>query len=101
MKLKDFKKLLNKARIDKNGQIFLYGKDINKIMGKNYVIDNSNDLEFGQEAQKWYFGLLYTVCKDFSTGYCSYVDKSKKDIEYYNRHFTNNDDTLEIQIVRK
>lgn len=76
MNKQEFIKLLDKAKVDKQGNLYFIGdKEI-----KNRV----------------YFATVTTICDDFVEEYCS---EHKNEFEYYNRHFTYNDDTIEIKIV--
>lgn len=76
MKLSEFEKLLKNAEIDENGNLFFRGKCNEKV----------------------YFATVRTVCEDFVDTYCY---ETKGHFERYDRHFTREDDSLEIQIVRK
>lgn len=79
MTKKEFIKLINNAKVDENGNL--------------YYIDNS--LSIGNRV---YFATITTICNDFVTTYC--YDKDGK-TGLYDRHFTQNDDTLEINIVKE
>lgn len=70
MKKEDFIKLLEQAKTDESGRLYLDGKYQNKV----------------------YFGLITTICEDPFDGYGCYDD------EIYDRHWWN-DDTLEIRVV--
>ena len=74
----EFIKLINNAKVDENGNL--------------YYIDNS--LCIGNI----YFATVTTICNDFVATYC--YDKDGKAVLYDN-HFTQNDDTLEINIVKE
>lgn len=76
MNLSEFERLIKKAEIDENGNLFYRDKYKRKI----------------------YFATVKTVCDDFVDTYCY---ETKGHYECYDRHFTRNDDSLEIQIVRK
>ena len=78
MNKEDFIKLLEKAKQDRYGNL--------------YYIDNTIGIN-----NKVYFGTITTICDDFVKEYCY---KGNDGYEYYNRHFTYNDDTLEIYLVK-
>lgn len=79
MTKKEFIKLINNAKVDENGNL--------------YYIDNSLEI-----CNRVYFATVTTICEDFVTTYC--YDKNGE-AGRYDRHFTQNDDTLEIIIVKK
>lgn len=79
MTKKEFIKLINNAKVDENGNL--------------YYIDDS--LSIGNRV---YFATITTICNDFVTTYC-YEEDGKAG--RYDRHFTQNDDTLEINIVKE
>lgn len=79
MTKKEFIKLINNAEVDENGNL--------------YYIDYSLGIN-----NRVYFATVTTVCDDFVKKYCH--DKDGK-CEHYDRHFTSNDDTLKIIIVKK
>lgn len=79
MTKKDFIKLINNAKVDENGNL--------------YYIDNK--LGIGNRV---YFATITTICDDFVTTYC-YDEDGEACL--YDRHFTRNDDTLEIIIVKE
>ena len=79
MTKKEFIKLIKNAKVDENGNL--------------YYIDDS--LGIGNRV---YFATVTTICKDFVTTYC-YDEDGEAGL--YDRHFTTNDDTLEIIIVKK
>lgn len=76
MNKQEFLRLLDNAQIDDNGNLY-------------FIKDN----EINNKA---YFAVVTTICDDFVDEYCY---KDKNGYEYYNRHFTYNDDTIEMQIV--
>lgn len=78
MTKKEFIKLIKNAKVDKNGNL--------------YYIDDSIGI-----GNRVYFATVTTVCDDFVTAYCYEEDEK---CERYDRHFTLNDDTLEIIIVK-
>ena len=78
MTKKEFIKLINNAKVDENGN--LYYNDDSLCIGNIY------------------FATVTTICNDFVTTYC--YDKDGKAFLYDN-HFTQNDDTLEINIVKE
>lgn len=79
MTKKEFIKLINNAKVDENGNL--------------YYIDNS--LSIGNRV---YFATVTTICEDFATTYCYEQDGESG---RYDRHFTLNDDTLEIILVKE
>ncbi len=79
MTKKEFIKIINKAKVDENGNL--------------YYIDNS--LNIGNRV---YFATITTLYNDFVTTYC--YDIGGKAFLYDN-HFTQNDDTLGINIVKE
>ena len=74
----EFIKLINNAKVDENGN--LYYNDDSLCIGNIY------------------FATVTTICNDFVATYC--YDKDGKAVLYDN-HFTQNDDTLEINIVKE
>lgn len=72
MKKEDFIKLLEQAKTDENGRLYLDGLYGNKV----------------------YFGLITTICEDI------FDEHNCEDDEIYDRHWWN-DDTLEIRVVSK
>lgn len=78
MKKEEFIKLINDAKVDKNGNLYY----IDKSLGIN---------------NKVYFATVTTICADFVKTYCY----EGEGVGYYDRHFTPRDDTLEISIVKK
>lgn len=79
MTKKEFIKLINNAKVDENGNL--------------YYIDNSLEI-----CNRVYFATVTTICEDFVTTYC-YDENGEAG--RYDRHFTQNDDTLEIIIVKE
>lgn len=79
MTKKEFIKLIKNAKVDENGNL--------------YYVDNSIGI-----GNRVYFATVTTVCNDFVETYCCEEDGK---CEHYDRHFTSNDDTLEIIIVKK
>ena len=79
MTKKEFIKLIKNAKVDENGNL--------------YYIDDSIGVH-----NRVYFATVTTICKDFVTTYC-YQEDGK--VSRYDRHFTENDDTLEIIIVKE
>lgn len=71
MKKEEFIKLLESAKTDENGNLYVIGEYENKI----------------------YFGTITTICEDIMQ-----MVSNPKDHEVYDRHFWN-DDTLECKIV--
>lgn len=80
MNKEDFIKLLEKAKTDKYGNLYIDRKEIDKKWN---------------HEQRIYFGTITTVCDDLIEEYCSKTDTG---FELYDRHFIN-DDTLECQII--
>ena len=76
----EFIKLINNAKVDENGNL--------------YYIDNSLNID-----NRVYFATITTICEDFVTTYCYDGDRDGE-AGLYDRHFTPNDDTLEIIIVK-
>lgn len=76
MTKKEFLKLIKNAKEDENGYLYFVGD------GDNW---------------RTYFTTVTTVCNDFVNEYCY---QTENDCEYYNRHFTENDDTIELHVVR-
>ena len=79
MTKKEFIKLINNAKVDENGNL--------------YYIDNSLEI-----CNRVYFATVTTICEDFVTTYCY---NENGETGRYDRHFTQNDDTLEILIVKE
>lgn len=77
MDKQEFLKLLENAKTDKHKNL--------------YFIDESIGIN-----NRVYFATVTTICDDFIKEYCYKKDDG---FEHYNRHFTSNDDTFEIQIV--
>ncbi len=69
----EFIELLNNAKTDEYGNLYIDGKYDNKI----------------------YFCTITTICEDLIEVFCS---QDKEGFELYDRHFVN-DDTLECEIV--
>lgn len=80
MNKETFVKLLEKAKTDECGNLYVDRREIDKDW---------------DEEQRIYFGTITTVCDDLVEEYCS---KTNDGFELYDRHFWNND-TLECQIV--
>lgn len=78
-----FLKLLEKAKTDKYGNLYIEQKDIEP------------DTEDFFANKRIYFGTISTVCDDLIEEFCRETDTG---FELYDRHFIN-DDTLECQIV--
>lgn len=87
MDKEQFLELLKKAKTDEYGNLYVLQKEFDK-----------DDLFIEDLGEKrWYFSLSNTVCDDLVDEYCG--QDSKNNFELYDRHFTRNDDTLEIKIV--
>lgn len=71
MNKEDFLKLLENAKVDKNGHLYIVGEYKNRI----------------------YFCTLTTICEDIMK-----MVSDPKDHEVYDRHFWN-DDTLQCKVV--
>lgn len=78
MTKKEFINLIKNAKVDEKGNL--------------YYVDDSIGI-----GNRVYFATVTTVCSDFVKTYC-YEEDGK--CERYDRHFTSNDDTLEIIIVK-
>ena len=78
MNKQDFIELLENAKQDRYGNL--------------YYIDKKSGID-----NRIYFGTVTTICADFVKEYCY---KGNDGYEHYNRHFTRNDDTLEICLVK-
>lgn len=79
MTKKEFIKLIKNAKVDENGNL--------------YYVDDSIGI-----GNRVYFATVTTICDDFVKEYCYDEDG---ECEHYDRHFTSNDDTLEIIIVKE
>ena len=80
MTKEEFIALLNIAKTDDNGNLYIED------------ISDTTETEFGRK----YFGIIQTICTNFADEYyCA------EDDEYYDRHFTSNDDTFIIKLVGK
>lgn len=73
-----------RVKQDKDG-FFYYTEPLDEI-----------DKKFGLKPKKVYLAFVQTVCEDFKETYCYGEDKK----EFYDRHFTDNDDTIEIKLVK-
>lgn len=74
----EFSKLLNSAKEDEYGNLY---------------IDNYCDYD---KDRRYYFSLITTVCDDLVKEFCS--QDSNNNFELYDRHFWN-DDTLKALII--
>ena len=88
MDKEEFIKLINKAKVDEKGNLYI----IQKIVGDEFV---NEEEESG--THRVYFGTITTICEDLIEEHAS---ETKDGFELYDRHFWN-DDTLECKIVRK
>ena len=80
-------KLLEKAKEDKYGNLYIEGG----------AFTDKNDLFYeAKKERKWYFTLTNTVCDDLVEEYCG--QDNKNNFEIYDRHSWN-DDILEIKII--
>lgn len=79
MTKEEFIKLINNAKVDENGNL--------------YYIDSSTGI-----CNRIYFATVTTICDDFATTYCY---ERGGESGRYDRHFTSNDDTLEIILVKE
>lgn len=79
MNKKEFIKLIDNAKVDENGNL--------------YYIDHSLSIN-----NRVYFATVTTICEDFVETYCD--DVGGESVRY-DRHFTTNDDTLKIIVVKK
>ena len=77
-------KLPFKVKQDKDG-FFYYTEPLDEI-----------DKKFGIKKKKIYLAFVQTVCDDFKETYC-YGEDTK---EFYDRHFTDTDDTIEIKLIK-
>ena len=73
-----------KVKQDKDG-FFYYTEPLDEI-----------DKKLGLKPKKIYLAFVQTVCEDFKETYC-YGEDTK---EFYDRHFTDNDDTVEIKLIK-
>lgn len=85
MSKEEFIKLLEKAKVDEYGNLYILEKEFNK----DNIFEDLGD-------KKWYFSLSNTVCEDLIEEFCG--QDSNNNFELYDRHFWN-DDTLEIKII--
>lgn len=69
-----------------------------KLLEQSKEDDTGNLYIEGSYDSKIYFGLINTICYDFVNEYC-YEDE--KETCYKNRHFSNNDDTIIIDIIKE
>ena len=76
MSKKEFIELLDNAKEDQYGNLYIEGEYNTRI----------------------YFGTIETVCEDLIEEYCC---KEEDGYELYDRHFTSNDDTLVCKIVNR
>lgn len=79
MKKEEFIKLIDNAKVDENGNLYYI----------NHTLNINNRV---------YFATVTTICEDFIETYCY---EEGEETGLYDRHFTSNDDTLEIIIVKK
>ncbi len=86
MNKEKFLKLLENAKEDENGNLYV----IQKITGDEFI-----DVEEEYGTHRVYFGTITTICDDLIEEHSSECDGYQ---EIYNRHFWN-DDTLECKIV--
>lgn len=54
------------------------------------------DKKLRLKKKKIYLAFVQTVCDDFKETYCYGKDTK----EFYDRHFTTNDDTIEIKLIK-
>ena len=84
----------------KKNERVIYGGSMNKEEFLKLIetakLDKNKNLYIESEYGRVYFATILTVCSDFVKEYCYKEDDG---FEHYNRHFTSNDDTLEIKIV--
>lgn len=73
-----------KVKQDKDG-FFYYIEPLDEI-----------DKKLGLKKKKIYLAFVQTVCDDFKETYC-YGEDTK---EFYDRHFTDTDDTIEIKLIK-
>ncbi len=86
MELKQFMKLLGKAKKDRYGNLYIEQKEI-----------DNDPLIKDLYKSRWYFTLTNTVCDDLIK---EYAHKEDDGFEIYDRHSWN-DDTLQIKIVKE
>ena len=79
MKKEEFIQLINNAKVDENGNL--------------YYIDDSRTIN-----NRIYFATVTTICHDYVKTYCYDEDG---EAGRYDRHFTMNDDTLKLIIVKE
>lgn len=85
-----FMKLLEKAKKDEYGNLYVENRDVEGPLLNGGADD-------GYDHIRWYFSLSNTVCDDLVEQFCT---ETKEGFELYDRHFIN-DDTLEIKIVKE
>lgn len=85
-----FMKLLEKAKKDEHGNLYVENRDV-----KGPLLNSGEDDEY--DHIRWYFSLSNTVCDDLVEQFCT---ETKEGFELHDRHFIN-DDTLEIKIVKE
>lgn len=81
-----FMKLLEKAKKDEHGNLYVEQNDVEPYKHNEYM-----------NKKRWYFSLSNTVCDDLVEEFCT---ETKEGFELYDRHFIN-EDTLEIKIVKE
>lgn len=90
MEKEKFIKLLEKAKKDEHGNLYVENRDV-----KGPLLNSGVDV--GYDHIRWYFSLSNTVCEDMVESFC---EEESDGYELYDRHFVN-DDTLQIKIVRE
>ena len=88
MNKEKFMKLLEKAKKDEHGNLYVDQKDV-----EPFIFTYDEDMN----KKRWYFSLSNTLCDDLIEQFCT---ETKEGFELYDRHFIN-DDTLEIKIIRE
>lgn len=83
-----FMKLLEKAKKDEHGNLYVERIDVEP----DYISTNND-----YNKIRYYFSLSTTICSDMIEKYCA---EEKEGFELYDRHFIN-DDTLAIKIVKE
>ncbi len=87
---------LNQAQQDEYGHWYIEIPGVINFAGKEML-----------PSKKVYFAMLYTVCADFVEEYVCVPERdicitsdTIKNSSHYNRHFTLNDDTFELFVVK-
>ena len=79
--------------MNKEQFVELLEKAVTDEYGNLYYVDNSIGI-----GNRVYFATVTTICDDFVKTYCY---ENETGCGRYDRHFTKNDDTIEILIVKE